>query len=186
MFDFLHFLQEAYENTVSSGEGRYGDYVTAPETDQEGTVAVCRALYSGSAQCNMNMNNFEQISRYMSTYEIDLEKRYCAFIANIIDGNYDENGDILLKPEQFNFADWKNPRQYKKLRMPADQAIYLSLSIIAFIATAAMAVFAHRSIRRSASPWRPKRGSPEEHIARKNSGIGFARSQSGPGNAPLI
>jgi hypothetical protein len=170
---------------VDQGDGRYGDYVTAPETDQEGVVAVCRALYEGSAQCNMNMNNFESISQYMSDYELAVEQRTCSFIENIIYGAYDESGDILLKPESFDFADWQNPQQYKKLRMPADQAVFLSLSIIAFIATAAAAVFTHRSMTRTSSPWRPKRMSSEE-LKRQPSGIGMARSRSGPTNAPLI
>lgn len=146
---------------------------------------MCRALYEGSAQCNMNMNNFELISRYMSTYEIDIEKRYCSFIENIINGVYDESGDILLKPDSFDFAEWRNPQQYKKLKMPASQAIYLSLSIIVCIAAAATAIFTRRSLTRTASPWRPKRMSPNE-ISGVPSGIGMTRSQSGPGNAPLI
>lgn len=157
----------------------------APETDEDGVVAVCRALYEGSAQCNMNMNNFNQISRYMSQYELDIEKRYCAFIENIIYGAYDESGEILLQPESFDFSDWRNPRQYRKLKMPVGQAIFLSLSIILLIAAAAAAVFTHRSITRKNSPWRPKRMSNDE-LEHTPSGIGLARSQSGPGASPLI
>jgi len=133
----------------------------------------------------MNMNNFQQISKYMSQYELDLEKRSCAFIENIISGSYDQSGDILLKPETFNFADWRNPRQYKKLKMPASQAVFLSLSIIVFIASAAAAIFTHRSLTRTSSPWRPKRMTPDE-LVRAQSGIGFARSQSGPSDSPLV
>jgi len=84
------------ESLTQQTNGRYGDYVTAPETDKDGVVAVCRALYEGSAQCNMHINNFNSISQYMSQYERDIEKRTCSFIENIIDGAYDESGEIYL------------------------------------------------------------------------------------------
>lgn len=153
-------FQEDYETNVQNREGRYGEYVTAPQTDTEGVVAVCRALYETSAQCNMHMKNFQQISLYMSQYEIDVEKRNCAFIDNIIEGSYDENGAIQMSPESFSFADWRNPQQYKKLKMPASQAIFLSLSIILCIAAAAAAIYTQRSLTRSkSSPWQGKRPS---------------------------
>ena len=173
---------------MNSGEGRYGDYVRAPEMDTEGVVAVCKALYAGSVQCNMNMNNFQTISRYMSTCELDLEKRACSFIENIIYGAYDESGEILLKPEAFNFAKWRNPQQYKKLKMPATQAVFLSLSIIAFVTAAASAILTHRSALRATTgrPWRPKRLTVEK-LSREPSGITSARSEMEPaGNSPLL
>jgi hypothetical protein len=172
--------QDDYEENANNGNGRYGDYVSAPQTDADGVVAVCRALYATSAQCNTNMNNFAQISQYMSAYELDLEKRNCGFISNIIHGAYDENGNILLKADSFDFADWRNPQQYKKLKMPVGQAILLSLSIIAFVAAAAAAVFTHRSLTRSSNPWKLQQPmGNDELVERTDSGIGLARSQSG-------
>jgi hypothetical protein len=132
----------------------------------------------------MNMNNFAYISRYMSQYELDLEARYCAFIENIIYGSYDESGEILLKPESFDFADWRNPKQYKTLRMAPSQAIGLSLSIILCIALLAAAAVTNRSLTRSSSPWKPSRS--DVSLSRQNSGIVLGRSRSGPGAAPLI
>lgn len=171
---------------MNSGNGRYGDYVAAPKTDTEGVLAVCRALYETSAQCNMNMKNFAQISQYMSSYELDLEKRNCGFIANIIHGAYDESGEILLKASAFDFSDWRNPQQYKKLKMPVGQAVFLSLSIIAFVASAAAAIFTHRSLTRASNPWKLNQADGEEGIPRTESGIALARSHSGVGVAPLI
>lgn len=145
---------------------------------------MCSALYTGSAQCNMNMNNFEQISRYMSQYELDQESRYCSFIENIIYGAYDESGEIQLKPEQFDFADWQNPRQYKKLRMPVGQAVGLAMSIVLCVALLAAAAVTNRALTRPSTPWKPSR--EDVALARQNSGIVMGRSRSGPGAAPLI
>lgn len=177
---------EEYEANLNSGTGRYGDYVSAPKTDVEGVVAVCRALYETSAQCNMNMKNFAQISKYMSAYELDLEKRNCGFIGNIIHGAYDENGEIQLKANSFDFSDWRNPQQYKKLKMPVGQAILLSFSIIAFVAAAAAAVFTHRSLTRTSNPWKLKQLNGDEELQRTESGIALSRSQSASGVPPLI
>lgn len=167
---------------------QYRYYISNPETDENGVLAFCRALYQGSAQCNMHMDNFAQISRYMSQYELDTESRYCTFIDNIVYGSFDESGDIYLKSDSFSLSDWANPSQYKKLKMPASQAIYLSMSIIVCIAMAATAAYTQRTLTRGSSPWRPKRpvNMNAEDLARQHSGIGMARSRSGPSSTPLI
>lgn len=177
--------QEEYEEQQQQNEGRYGEYVTSPATTDAGVVAMCSALYTVSAQCNMNMNNFESISKYMSQYELDQESRYCAFIENIIYGAYDESGEIVLQADQFDFTDWKNPKQYKKLRMSLGQALGLSASIILCVALAATAAVTNRALTRQSTPWKPKRMT-DSALARQNSGIVMGRSRSGPGAAPLI
>jgi hypothetical protein len=148
---------------------------------------MCSALYYGAAQCNQHMSNYEAMSVYMTEAELALETRYCSFIDNIIYGAYDEQGEVVLKREEFDFSDWKNPQQYKKLKMPASQAIGLALSILAVVALSATAIFTRRSLNRQSTPWRPKRGAMgSSSLSRQNSGIGMARSRSGPGAAPLI
>ncbi len=122
----------------------------------------------------------------MSDYEIDIEKRNCAFIENIIQGSYDDNGDILLKPDSFDFANWRNPQQYKTLRMPASQAIFLSMSIVALVATTAAAIFTQRSLTRINNPWRAKGMSQGDELIQVESGIAFLRTQSGVSAAPFI
>ena len=175
------------ESLTQQTNGRYGDYVTAPETDKDGVVAVCRALYEGSAQCNMHINNFNSISQYMSQYERDVEKRTCAFIENIIDGAYDESGEIFLSTGDFDFHDWRNPKQLKRVRMPAGQAVLLSASMIVFAALLATVVYTQRAFRRGkgVDPWAEQGLSPVQ-LAKTTSGIVMARSRSGPGSAPLI
>lgn len=134
----------------------------------------------------MNMKNFQQIAVYMSTYELDLESRYCAFIKNIIAGSYDESGEIKLQSEEFNLADWKQLSHYKKLQLPASQAILLAASIIVCVAMAAAAAFTARTLSRQSTPWKPKRVTDASGLSRQNSGIVMGRSRSGPGAAPLI
>ena len=145
---------------------------------------MCSALLEMSAQCNMHLENYDQMSRVMSQWEVDNEERNCAFIENIVYGAYDESGDILLQPEQFDFKDWRNAEQYKKLKIPASQAVGLALSIIAVVAFIATAVVTQRALTRQSTPWKPKQD-PND-LSRQNSGIVMGRSRSGPGAAPLI
>ena len=147
---------------------------------------MCSALYEVSAPCNMHMNNFEQISYLLSAQERSQEKRYCTFIDNIVSGSYDETGEVVLKNTEFDINDWRNIEQYKKIRMPADQAIMLSLSVILVFALLAAAIVTNRQLQRRSTPWRPKRVDDSTSLARQNSGIVMGRSRSGPGAAPLI
>lgn len=179
--------EEEEANQQEEYQGIYGEYAAAPETDVDGVVAVCRALYAGSAQCNSHMKNFNQISMYMSEYELKLEEKNCAFIDNIIWGSYDESGEILLTPEEFDFSDWRNVNQYRRIRMPASQAMLLSLSIVICVALASIAAYTRRTLIRSSDPWVPKRPNlNDKDLIRQSSGIRLARARSGPGDVPLI
>ena len=93
----------------------------------------------------------------------------------------------MLKRESFEIEDWRNPEQYKKLKIPAGQAIGLALSVLLVVVLLATAIFTHRSLKRQSTPWRPKQGSLDPNdLSRQNSGIVMGRSRSGPGAAPLI
>jgi hypothetical protein len=173
---------------MQQGEGVYGQYVEAPNDQFDDIIAMCAALFERSAQCNIHMNNYEKMSKYMDSMDATFEQRYCNFIDNIVYGSYDESGEIRLRPEEFNLADWRNPEQYKKIRMPVGQAIGLALSVLLVVALAALAFFTQRSLVRQSTPWTPKR--VEVDMERQASGIGMLRSQSGPApqdkTAPLI
>ncbi len=105
------------------------------------------------------MNNYEQVARLMSPAEQGEEDQACAFINNIMDGSYDESGEILLKGGTFEFADWKNPRQYRRLKMSLDQALLLSFSIVLCVALATIASIQQRAFKRKGkeSPWSDSR-----------------------------
>lgn len=148
--------QEQY-NEMYTGQGVYGDYVEAPNSEFDDVVGMCAALFERSAQCNIHMSNYGMMSKYMEEIDAAFEQRYCAFIDNIVYGTYDEMGDIKLKSDTFDFNDWRNPEQYKKMKMPASQAIGLALSILLTIALAAMAFVTQRSLTRKGTPWRPRR-----------------------------
>jgi hypothetical protein len=168
----------------------YGSYVAAPDAEVDGVVAMCAALFERSAQCNVHMTNYNMMSKYMDSMDTEFEQRYCNFIDNIVYGSYDESGEILLKPDSFDLSEWRNPEQYKKLRMPAGQAVGLAISATLVVALAALAFFTQRSLTRQSTPWRPKRASgvnmDEETPKRTSSGITMGRSQSGVNAAPLI
>jgi hypothetical protein len=147
---------------------------------------MCSSLYQNSAPCNKHMDNYEYLSMFMSEEEKMYEDRYCSFIDNIVYGAYDDQGEILLKREQFDFEDWRNPDQYRKLKLPVGQAIGLAVSIILCVTLLAAAVYTKRSLTRQSTPWKPTRSMDPNSLSRQNSGIVMGRSRSGPGSAPLI
>ena len=129
------------------------------------------------------------MAKYMEELDTEYEQRYCNFIDNIVYGAYDESGEILLKPDTFDLKEWRNPEQYKKMKMPAGQAIGLAISATLVAALSALAFFTQRSLTRQSTPWRPKRASGvnmDEDVKRTSSGIVMGRSQSGVNAAPLI
>jgi len=144
-------------NQMYTGYGVYGEYVEAPNSEFDDIVGMCAALFESSAQCNIHMSNYGVMAKYMEDIDAEYEQRYCNFIDNIVYGTYDEMGEIKLKADTFDFSDWKNPDQYKKMKMPAGQAIGLALSILLFVALAALAFITQRSLTRKGTPWRPRR-----------------------------
>merc|ERR1711865_470449 len=115
-------------NEMYMGQGVYGEYVEAPNEEFDDVVAMCAALFERSAQCNIHMNNYDMMTKYMENIDAEFEQRYCNFIDNIVYGSYNEDGEIKLRADTFDLTDWRNPEQYKKLKMPAGQAIGLALS----------------------------------------------------------
>jgi hypothetical protein len=148
---------EARYEEMYTGYGIYGQYVEAPNSEFDDVVGMCAALFERSAQCNIHMSNYGTMSKYMDATEATFESRYCSFIDNIVYGSYDEMGEIKLKAETFDFSDWRNAAQYKKVRMPAGQAIGLALSILLVISLSALAFITQRSLTRRGTPWRPRR-----------------------------
>jgi hypothetical protein len=144
-------------NDMYTGYGVYGEYVEAPNEEFDDIVGMCAALFESSAQCNIHMSNYGIMAKYMEDEDAAYENRYCAFIDNIVYGSFDEQGEITLKADSFDFSDWKNSDQYKKMSMPAGQAIGLALSILLFFALGALAFITQRSLTRRGTPWRPRR-----------------------------
>jgi hypothetical protein len=174
-------------NEMYMGQGVYGEYVEAPNAEFDDVVAMCAALFERSAQCNIHMNNYNMMAKYMENLDEEFEQRYCNFIDNIVYGSYNEDGEIKLRADSFDFSDWKNPDQYKKMKMPAGQAVGLALSILLCIALSALAFITQRSLTRRSTPWRPKRlfsKFSKKNLDRQESGIHKGRSAEG--NPPLI
>jgi len=168
-------------NEMYMGQGIYGEYVEAPNAEFDDVVAMCAALFERSAQCNIHMNNYDMMAKYMENLDEEFEQRYCNFIDNIVYGSYNENGEIKLRADSFDFSDWKNPDQYKKMRMPAGQAVGLAISVLLVIALSALAFVTQRSLTRRSTPWRPKRlFSKQKNLEQKG------QSAAGNANPPLV
>jgi len=56
---------EKNQKTYGVNGNYYSTYVKAPDTDEDGVVAMCSTLYSASAQCNRNLNSYKTYSQYM-------------------------------------------------------------------------------------------------------------------------
>lgn len=142
-------------------QGVYGEYYTAPTTDEDGNIAMCSTLYEVSAQCNVHMSNYAQVSQMLTTNEKAQESNICTFIENINGGSYDESGEIALRSDDFDLSNWRDANQYKRLKMPFSQAIGLSFSIILCIAVAAVAFVTQREFKRGGNPWKTKLVAPD-------------------------
>lgn len=57
--------QEKEQKTYGVNANYYSTYVKAPDTDEDGVVAMCSTLYSASAQCNRKLDSYETYSQYM-------------------------------------------------------------------------------------------------------------------------
>ena len=174
-----------YQDMSMYNQGKY--WVNAPDVDSNGVVAFCSALYSSAAQCDVNMDSYDSDSMFKTDRELEVEQKVCNFIDNIVYGAYNENGEIVLESPMFDFSDWRNPKQYKQLKMPVGQAVGLAMSALLMVVLIATACLMQRTLSRGSEnmPWKPPRRSVAD-LSRQNSGIGMARSRSGPSAAPLI
>jgi len=182
--------EEERYSEMYMGQGVYGDYIEAPNAEFDDVVAMCAALFERSAQCNIHMNNYDVMAKYMENLDVEFEQRYCNFVDNIVYGSYDESGEIKLRADSFDLSDWRNPEQYKKMKMPAGQAVGLALSILLVVALSALAFVTQRSLTRRSTPWKPKRLSKMDQdpstTEREDAGIYMGQSRSGPVDPPLI
>merc|ERR1712194_952243 len=182
--------EEERYSEMYMGQGVYGNYIEAPNAEFDDIVAMCAALFERSAQCNIHMNNYEMMAKYMENLDAEFEQRYCNFVDNIVYGSYDESGEIKLRADSFDLSDWRNPEQYKKMKMPAGQAVGLALSILLVVALPALAFVTQRSLTRRSTPWKPKRLSKMDQdpsaIEQEDAGIYMGQSRSGPVDPPLI
>jgi hypothetical protein len=175
-----------YQNINMYNNGKY--WVNAPDVDSNGVVAFCSALYSSAAQCDINMDTYDSDSMFKTDRELEIEQKVCNFIDNIVYGAYNENGEITLESPMFNFRDWRNPEQYRQLKMPVGQAVGLAMSTLLMVCLIATVCLMQRTLSRGSDnmPWKPRRRFMNPDLSRQNSGIGMARSRSGPASAPLI
>jgi hypothetical protein len=61
------------QRVYGSNANYYSTYVKAPDTDEDGVVAMCSTLYSSSAQCNRNLKSYKTYSQFMVRNTTSLE-----------------------------------------------------------------------------------------------------------------
>ena len=108
------------------------------------------------------------------------EDTVCSYIESLVEGNYDEDGEIMLSNMVFDKSKWMDPRQYTKV-MSIGQIFGLIISISIFLSILSYSCYLHSKLTRR-RPWRkPKidKKSPEYlagKLSKNNSGITSARS----------
>ena len=127
------------------------------------------------------------------------EESVCNYIGSLVERNYDESGEIMLRSRYFNSENWSNPGEYVKVVRGATnfQRIFLGLSMTVFFGLLAYAVYLTKKLvyRR---PWRPPPSVTSPYVggrdartasavsvagrlSRAHSGIVQLRSMSGEG-----
>lgn len=112
------------------------------------------------------------------------EEDVCEFIASLVEGNYDEYGEIYFG-NSFRLSNWSDPEEYKKLS-PMTVFGLVSSVLLFLIISVYTCVLRSRLTRRPnqrnnnltglMAPWKPFSPAKSLRIARQNSGIVQCRS----------
>lgn len=127
------------------------------------------------------------------------EEDVCNFIESLVEHNYDEKGEVVLRSANFNVEHWHNPGEYVKVVQQASplQRLSLGLSMLIFFSLFGYAVYLTKKLVYR-KPWRPPRSVVSPYgggadsktasavaeagrLSRAWSGIAQLRSMSGEG-----
>ena len=115
-----------------------------------------------------------------SEQQENTEKMVCYYIQNIVEGQYDEHGEIYVDLDQYNQQNAPHDR-VNAHSISAEQLIYMGLSLLACFALLMYSCHLHRLITNTV-PWTPRRekGAAAEAgaISRQISEIVIGRSRS--------
>lgn len=80
----------------------------------------------------------------------------CNFIESLVEQNYDERGEVVLRSRYFNADNWQNPGEYVKVVRAATpfQRFALSISMVVFFALMSYAAYLTKKLVYR-KPWRP-------------------------------
>jgi len=151
--------------------------------DDEGVVEMCEQLYEGAATCNVNLEAWQ--NSYKTDSQISQEEATCEFLEAIRSGKSESNS-IVISSASFDLADWRNLDQYKNLGIPFIEVIGLIVSISLVIILSITLCLTQRQFNEVKTPFKPRMPTDGVKFSRQDSGIGMARSRSGPGKTPLI
>lgn len=127
------------------------------------------------------------------------EEQVCTFIESLVERNYDERGEVVLRSAYFNADNWQHPGEYVKVVREASvlQKLALTFSMMVFFGLFGYSVYLTKKLVYR-KPWRPPRSvispyaggvdaksisavSEAGRLSRACSGIVQLRSMSGEG-----
>lgn len=80
----------------------------------------------------------------------------CEFIESLVEQNYDEKGEVVLRSMYFNPENWQNPGEYVKVVRQASnfQRFALTVSMMVFFGLMSYAAYLTKKLVYR-KPWRP-------------------------------
>ena len=127
------------------------------------------------------------------------EEQVCTFIESLVESNYNEKGEVVLRSVNFNTENWQHPGEYVKVVQEASafQKFALTISMMVFFSLFGYAIYLTKKLVYR-KPWRPPRRvtspyaggvsaksisavSEAGRMSRASSGIVQLRSMSGEG-----
>lgn len=173
---------------------------------QDYTYPLCSIAYQVAGKCDRSMSSSfsSSSSSSQSQYESSEnqeanEETVCNFIESLVERNYGETGEIVLRSSVFNMENWQHPGEYVKVVQEATmlQRLVLTGSAVLFFALLTYAGYLTKKlVYRKA--WRPPHSVTSPYagstymanasavteagrLSRASSGIMALRSMSGDG-----
>ena len=86
------------------------------------------------------------------------EDTICEFIESLVERNYDERGEVVLRSAYFDPEHWTNPGEYVKVVRSATafQRVFLALSMLLFFSLFGYAIYLTKKLVYR-KPWCPPR-----------------------------
>mmetsp|Transcript_22476 Transcript_22476/g.45035 ORF Transcript_22476/g.45035 Transcript_22476/m.45035 type:complete len:721 (+) Transcript_22476:161-2323(+) len=182
-------------------EGMY--YHDDGNYDNDEINELCENLYLTSARCDKHYRSYSSKTKNEKYYDKALMDLSCDFIDSVVEGNFDEDGFVIL--DEVNGRNYlsnnntgatstflKNNLYYQEYghyieEVTPMQVFGLVASILAVAILGLWSAALHKSLTKNGGAWRPRRGINSANaagvtdpvdISRQNSGIVMGRSRS--------
>jgi hypothetical protein len=161
-------------------------------------LCACEAIVENTDEDLSRSRTVSMPFPFQSLNQAASEDTVCSYIDALIENNFNENGEINIQTERFDFANWKNRSEYSKLgrRINGGQIFMLVLTMSVTATLAGYAFYLNRKLRSrklstppirfgsysSAADDRDNARSHAGRLSRLNSGILAMRSRSHEGS----